>query len=360
MIYFRFLLVLVFIGLTLLKAQASSSEKKEGAKMVQGRFVNGGKSPHTRKDAPNVIDEIERLVNRSWVDDNPLDPIDIKLKSVMPDLSFLKSNRSQVTFTWLGHSSCLVQMGGQTFLTDPHLTERASPVSFIGPKRLFPSPISLKNLPRIDVVIISHSHYDHLDLPTLKSLSNQTGGSPLFLVPLKLKTWMQNQGIPRTEELDWWQSFVHEGQNYTLVPAHHWSSRVIWDRNKTLWGGWVVQSQNFKFYYTGDTGYSDIFPQIASLGPFDLSAIAIGSYEPRWFMKIHHVNPEEAVRIHEEIGSKLSVGVHWGTFKLSSEDLNQPPRDLKEALIKRQIDKKEFVTLPPGQTLRFPLRTPTD
>ena len=329
-----------------------------GSLKVKGRFVNPGPSPHASSDAPKVIDEVERrisLVGTLLTQDTAPDP---PLTMEVPDRSFLMSNRQHTSFTWLGHATCLIQMGGQTFLTDPHFSERASPVSFLGPKRLFAPPLAIEELPHIDVVVLSHSHYDHLDLPSLRALARQPGGSPLFLVPLELKAWMQKEGMTRTEELDWWQTQTHQGLRYTLVPAHHWSTRVLWDRNQTLWGGWVVQSDHFKFYFSGDTGYSDLFSDIARLGPFDLSAIAIGAYEPRGFMKRHHINPEEAVRIHHDIGSQRSIGIHWGTFRLSSESLQQPVRDLARALEAQHLDPETFVTLPPGKTLRFPLRVP--
>ena len=359
--FFKYVLLLGLIPLTVMALQAPEQASRPTSPgpslMKEGRFVNTGQTPHTRREAPKVMDQAEMLISRLWTGaTRKSEKTEEAVSSVTPDLSFLKSNHHRPSFTWLGHATCLVQMGGQTLLTDPHFSERASPVSFMGPRRLFPSPISLKDLPHIDVVVISHSHYDHLDLPTLHALAQQSGGSPLFLVPLELKAWMHAQGLTRTEELDWWQTQTHQGVRYTLVPAHHWSTRTLWDRNKTLWGGWVVRSDDFKFYFTGDTGYSDLFPQIASLGPFDVSAIAIGSYEPRGFMKVHHINPEEAVRIHQEVGSQLSIGIHWGTFRLSSEALQQPPRDLERALEQHRLDPKTFITIPPGETLRFPRR----
>lgn len=343
------------LGLTLGSTQVSPSESTpQASRKVKGRFVNTSQTPHTQEEVSKVMDRAEFLTNRLWTAATQDAKTEPSMPVATPDLAFLKSGHQGPSFTWLGHATCLVQMKGQTFLTDPHFSERASPVSFIGPKRLFPSPISLTQLPHIDVVVISHSHYDHLDLPTLRHLSQQPGGSPLFLVPLELKGWMQSKGLTRTEELDWWQTLEHQGVRYTLVPAHHWSMRTLWNRNETLWGGWVVRSDDFKFYFTGDTGYADLFPQIARLGPFDLSAIAIGAYEPRGFMKVHHINPEEAVRIHQDVGSRYSVGIHWGTFRLSSEAWLQPPRDLSRALEQRRVDPKSFITLPPGETLRFP------
>ncbi|ROH87320.1 MBL fold metallo-hydrolase [Pseudomethylobacillus aquaticus] len=273
---------------------------------------------------------------------------------VKTDTAFLRSNRTQTTYTWIGHASGLVQMGGINLLTDPIFSERASPFSWLGPKRKTPLPFPLSELPHIEVVVISHNHYDHLDLPTLKALSKQPGGSPLFLVPLGMQSWMKAQGLANSLELDWWQQTELNDVKLTFVPAQHWSARGLGDRNRVLWGGWVAQAPNFSFYYSGDTGYSADFADIGSrFGGFDLATIPVGVYEPRWFIKNQHVNPEEAVQIHRDVKARQSIGVHWGTFELSDEPLDQVMGDLPAARARLGVADEAFLLLRHGETRIF-------
>ena len=251
--------------------------------------------------------------------------------------------------TWLGHATFLVQTPRLNFLTDPHFSGRASPFSFAGPKRFVAPPVSVPELPPIDVVVISHNHYDHLDTTSVKALANHQGGSPLFLVPLGLESWMNSKGIDNAIEMDWWQSRDLAGATITMVPVHHWSARGLGDRNQTLWGGWTLASDDFNFFFAGDTGWSDDFADIGKrLGPFDLSAIPVGAYEPRWFMKEQHVNPSEAVDIHLAVGSEFSIGMHWGTFQLTDEPYEQPVTDLADALVEKGVSPDAFVVMAPG------------
>lgn len=287
----------------------------------------------------------------------PQDPSRIRVAS--PDLAYLHANRSDVTVTWIGHSTALWQLGGLNILTDPHFSERASPVSFAGPKRESPLPASLSDLPRIDVVLISHNHYDHLDTQTVKMLNRQPGGPPLFVVPLGVDLWMQDQGISRVQRLDWWESIrvpATSGEvTVHLVPAQHWSSRSPWDRNMTLWGGFVAQAQVdqtvYSMFFSGDTGYSKDFAEIGErFGGFDFSQIAVGCYLPRWFMREQHVNEEEAVQIHLDVKSKLSMGVHWGTFRLCDDAIDAPIDALPKARQKFSVPDDAFVLLAIGET----------
>ncbi len=248
------------------------------------------------------------------------------------------------TVTWIGHATALVQAGGLQVLTDPVFGERASPVSWAGPKRKTPPGVAMDDLPPIDVVVISHSHYDHLDKGSLVRLhqrSQRLGQATAFLVPLGLKDLLAGWGIAGVRELDWWQSARVGGTDFFLTPVQHWSARGFFDHNQTLWGGWAVFGPDLHWYFAGDTGYSPDFArtrehfadrQSADLGGgFDLALIPVGAYEPRWFMQHQHVNPLEAVRIHQDLGARRSLGVHWGTFELTDEPLDQPPRDLQAA-----------------------------
>jgi L-ascorbate metabolism protein UlaG (beta-lactamase superfamily) len=271
-----------------------------------------------------------------------------------PDVAFLKANGRETTITWIGHATLLIQAGGVNILTDPHLSERASPVSFAGPKRVVPPAVSFDELPRIDIVLISHNHYDHLDEGTVKRLASSSGGSPRFFVPLGIKDWFRSRGIDDVREMDWWETEEVLGLSLHFVPTQHWSARSPFDRNETLWGAWVVESPGFRFFFCGDGGYSAHFREIArKFGSFDLAAIPIGAYEPRWFMKTAHLNPAEAVKVHQELQSRFSIAIQWGTFVLSDEPLDEPPVRLAEALAEAGLDPGRFVALRHGETVRL-------
>jgi L-ascorbate metabolism protein UlaG (beta-lactamase superfamily) len=271
-----------------------------------------------------------------------------------PDVAFLKANGRETTITWIGHATLLIQAGGVNILTDPHLSERASPVSFAGPKRVVPPAVSFDELPRIDIVLISHNHYDHLDEGTVKRLASSSGGSPRFFVPLGIKDWFRSRGIDDVREMDWWETEEVLGLSLHFVPTQHWSARSPFDRNETLWGAWVVESPGFRFFFCGDGGSSAHFREIArKFGSFDLAAIPIGAYEPRWFMKTAHLNPAEAVKVHQELQSRFSIAIQWGTFVLSDEPLDEPPVRLAEALAEAGLDPGRFVALRHGETVRL-------
>ncbi|MFP8966203.1 MBL fold metallo-hydrolase [Pokkaliibacter sp. CJK22405] len=283
------------------------------------------------------------------------------------DTAWLRANHTQASVTWIGHASALLQLDGFNVLTDPVFSDRASPVSFIGPERKVKVPFPLSELPSVDVVVISHNHYDHLDKASIQQLARQPGGSPLFLVPLGVKAWFADLGITNVQELDWWQdatldqsllaketSSAVSGLKLTFVPAHHWTARGLGDRNQTLWGGWVIQGKQQKVYFAGDSGYSADFAEIGKqLGPFDLALIPVGAYEPRWFMKSQHVDPAEAVQIFNDVHATKAVGIHWGTFELTDEPLDQPIIDLKAALADAQLDPARFKLLHHGATWRW-------
>lgn len=308
---------------------------------------------------------------------------------VQTDTARLSANRSEPTVTWIGHATTLVQLAGFNILTDPQFSQRASPVSFLGPQRRVPLTVTLSDLPRIDVVVISHNHYDHLDRATVIELAGQPGRSPLFLVPLGLDDWFRNQGITNVRAMDWWDHHrvgfgrevaaggtrddagqvvadkaiandgaVPTGQadarelDVTFVPVQHWSARGLGDRNETLWGGWVLSTASTRVFFAGDTGYSSDFAEIGRrFDGFDLALIPVGAYEPRWFMREQHVDPEEAVKIHLDLHARRSIGVHWSTFELTDEPLDQPIDDLARALAKYSVKPGEFMLLRHGETL---------
>jgi L-ascorbate metabolism protein UlaG (beta-lactamase superfamily) len=269
------------------------------------------------------------------------------------DPNFLRQNHDRNTVTWIGHATILLQMAGYNILTDPHFSKRTSPVQWAGPERVAPLGLALEDLPPIDIVVISHDHYDALDEQTIKKLRQRPGGEKTrFYVPLGLKNWFAIRGVDNVFVMDWWDRHQDENLEIIAVPVQHWSKRSIFSRNKTLWAGWVINASAFRFIFVGDTGYSPHFKEIGEkLGPFDLAAIPIGAYEPRWFMARHHVNPAEAVQIHKDIGSKKSVAIHWGTFILTDEPLDEPPQKLAVALQKNQIPAEDFLVLQHGQTI---------
>ncbi|WP_413288520.1 MBL fold metallo-hydrolase [Bdellovibrio sp. HCB337] len=274
------------------------------------------------------------------------------------DTAALSANRDKTSFTWVGHSTALLQLEGVNVLIDPVFSERVSPVSFFGPKREVPLPFELAALPPIDVVLISHAHYDHLDLPTLKALYKRAPEKTLFLVPLGIQSLLQSEGLKNVQEVDWWEQKQIQNLTMTFTPAQHWTRRGLFDTNQTLWGGWFVAAKKFKFFFAGDTGYSKDFKDIqARLGDVDLAMLPIGAYAPRWFMQKNHVNPEEAVQIHEDLHAKLSIGVHWGTFRLSDEPMAKPAEDLQEALNKKSISGT-FRVMKHGESIYFPNTPP--
>lgn len=274
---------------------------------------------------------------------------------VKTDAAALRANGSEPTVTWIGHAAFLLQVGGRNVLIDPQFSERASPVAFAGPRRIVPLPIAVEELPRIDVVLITHNHYDHLDVASVRALAARPEGSPLFLVPLGLKAWLAELGIDRAEELDWWQSREAAGLAFTLVPVQHWSKRTLWDTNKTLWGGWIVAGAGLRIVHTGDLGYSKDARDIGErLGPFDLALIPVGAYAPRWFMKTHHVDPDEAIRVRADLRAARAIGMHWGTFEhLTDEPLDEPPRWLARRRTELGLAPADFDVMKVGETRRI-------
>jgi N-acyl-phosphatidylethanolamine-hydrolysing phospholipase D len=290
-----------------------------------------------------------------------------------PDLGFIVDNsragvRMVPAATWIGHATTLMQAGGLSVLTDPVFSARVSPVKFAGPARAQPPGVAMRDLPHVDVVVISHNHYDHLDRASVEALGRQPGGSPLFLVPLGLKAWLARLGISNAVELDWWDRHEVTGTDgrlteFHFTPAQHWSGRSLSDRNKTLWGAWSVLGPDFHWFFSGDTGYSrdfvdtrehfDVQQAPERGGGFDLALIAIGACLPRWFMKDQHVDLEEAVQIHLDLGAKRSLGVHWGTFQLADEPLDQPLHELDAARVRKAVVADAFLLLPIGGTGKF-------
>ncbi|MCX8956192.1 MBL fold metallo-hydrolase [Erwinia psidii] len=243
---------------------------------------------------------------------------------------------------WLGHACLLLRCSGRYMLIDPALSDRASPVSFYGPQRRTPAALSIDDLPSLDSVLISHNHYDHLDRPTVKKILSRFPQVE-FIVPLGLRPWFAQLRAERVVQLDWWEQTKSAGMTVHAVPARHWSMRKPWDRNRSLWCGWVIRHQQLNFWFTGDSGYSENLLEIPRrLGPFTLAALPVGAYAPEWFMRGQHMDPAAAVGLHQHSGQPISIPIHWGVFELADESLDQPPDVLSAAMQAAGMDERRF------------------
>ena len=260
-----------------------------------------------------------------------------------------KSDLSKNHTIWIGHSTFLIKVDKLTILTDPVFSNRASPFKRLGPKRLIPPSIELEQLPKIDVVTISHNHYDHLDIRSLKKLSRQNP-ELIFLIPKGDKDIFRKRNIKNVKEFSWWDDIKIDEFTFTFTPVQHWSARGLFDRNESLWGGWFIQTDKFSIFHAGDTGYSNDFIKTKEiLGSPKYAFIPIGAYDPEWFMSESHVNPEDAIKIMEDLEAERSFGMHWGTFTLTAEDTLEPPERLKKALQNSNLEN--FDILIPGEVI---------
>ena len=290
------------------------------------------------------------VLRRLW--ESSISPRTFDAPRVANDGAALRAGLVNPSITWVGHSTLLVQVDGINVLTDPNWGVRASPLSWAGPRRLSPPGLAFEDLPRIDVVVISHDHYDHLNLGTVKRLAETH--DPLFLVPLGLKAWFAENGMSRVEELDWWHEHEYRGVKFVCVPAQHFSQRTLWDRNTRLWASWAVLSRERRLYFAGDTGYFVGFKEAGQrLGPFDVAAIAIGAYLPPEIMKAVHTTPEEAVQAFVDLDARVLLGIHWGTFDLAEEPLDEPPRRMLAEVRRRGIDSERAWIFNLGETRRW-------
>jgi N-acyl-phosphatidylethanolamine-hydrolysing phospholipase D len=250
------------------------------------------------------------------------------------------------TVTWVGHATVAVHDDDDVFLTDPHWSERA-----LVPRRVVPPGVPLESVPPDAFAVISHNHYDHLDAGTVERLPDTVA----WYVPLGLADWFRERGRPRVVELDWWQSAQHGRWTITCLPSQHWSRRIEQGVNESLWCAWLVDSGERKYFFAGDTGYFPGFAEYGRrFGPIDVALLPIGAYEPRWFMRYQHMNPEDVVRATAELRAGHMVAIHWGTFDLTDEPLDLPPQALREAVTAARADPDRFKVLAVGQTWHVP------
>lgn len=263
----------------------------------------------------------------------------------------VEGTRLRVSF--VGHASVLLQTGGRNILLDPVWSERASPVDWAGPRRVRAPGIRFAALPPIDIVLVSHGHYDHLDLPTLSRLS--AAHDPRILAPLGNDAIMRgHDGAIRAEGHDWGKRVdLGGGFAVTLERARHWSARTLWDRNKTLWAAFVLETPGGRIYFAGDTGYGGgrhFRAAREAYGSFRFAVLPIGAYAPRWFMRDQHMDPDEAVRAFRDLGAEWALGVHFGTFQLTDEAIDAPAQALAAALARAGVAPERFRALAPGET----------
>jgi L-ascorbate metabolism protein UlaG (beta-lactamase superfamily) len=270
--------------------------------------------------------------------------------------------QGQAAVTFIGHSTFLVRTASMTFITDPVFTSHAGPLGRLGPRRVRPPALDASALPPIDVVLVSHNHYDHLQPRSLRLFA----GRASFVAPLGLRNILPPEGGRETGleegrgsrvvcELDWWDRVSVGAAEITCVPAQHFSARTPWDRNQTLWCGFVVSVDGITLYFAGDSGYSPQFAEIGARWPrIDVALLPIGAYEPRWFMQPMHMNPAEAVRVHLDVQARTSIAMHFGTFHLTDEGIDDPLRALEAARAVAGVAPDAFRVLDFGETVVVP------
>lgn len=265
----------------------------------------------------------------------------------------------EMVVTFVGHATFLIQFAGLNILTDPVWSDRCSPVSWAGPKRVRPPALAMENLPKIDIVLLSHNHYDHCDLTTLSQLDS--AHSPLILTGLGNRGLLHQHGLTHVQEADWWDfyalafEFTDSGLSICFTPAQHWSNRLAQGKNCSLWGGFHLATSDRSLLFAGDSGYGPHFREIHDrLGSPDLALLPIGAYEPRWFMRTMHMNPAEAVQAHRDLHARRSLGMHYGTWQLTDEALEAPVQALAEAIQAAGLPPDGFLPAEFGRTLWLP------
>ncbi len=298
-----------------------------------GRFINPWPTADTREEGGFLRWQRERRGKEMAPDPTPE-----QLPRAEPRIAYPHAAADELRVTWVGHASFLLQVGGLNILTDPHWSRRASPVQFAGPARFTPPGVEWDALPPIDAVLISHDHYDHLDDDTVRRLHGRFGHALRWFAPLGYREWFASRGVHNLVELDWWGEAAVDGPGGSVrvaaLPCQHWTRRSPWDEREKLWASWGVWTATGRsVYFGGDSGYFPDYPEIRRrVGTFDALLLPVGAYDPRWFMRPVHMNPEEAVQAYTDLGVQgTMIGMHWGTWRLTDEDPLEPPRRTREA-----------------------------
>jgi L-ascorbate metabolism protein UlaG (beta-lactamase superfamily) len=304
------------------------------------RFFNpGGPAPQPFSAVPRML--LEWRSRARW-------PAEVATPTRQPP----PLDEAAAVVTFIGHATFLIQTAAGNILTDPMYAQRAGPFNLVGPRRVRQPAVRFDDLPPIAIVLLSHNHYDHCDLSALKALARRF--DPIVITPLGNGRLVRSAGCRRVEELDWWQEAGTDAGPITLTPAHHFSARTPFDRNRALWGGFLFAAGGRRIYFAGDSAYAPLFRDIrARLGAPDLALLPIGAYEPRWFMGAVHMNPAEAVQAHLDLGAGESIGMHFGTFQLTAEAIDEPLRALEEARRANDVPASQFRTLEFGESARL-------
>ncbi len=334
------ILILLIFTLKAITLNAQSQETYNKAKLEDNQFYNSNTEPDF-----SFWDVLSIRTSSKW----SKWPEWVSTKQLKSTPARVEGSKLNVTF--INHATFLIQTENLNILTDPIFSDRCSPVSFAGPARVHAPGIEMSKLPKIDVVIISHDHYDHLDIDTLEFLIERD--NPKIYVGRRVGARIEDR--KNVAELDWGESHKYNDDlTVNFVEVQHFSGRGVADRYATLWGGYVLELGDRKIFFGGDTGYADHFKKISNkYGPMDLSFIPIGAYAPRYFMKFYHMNPEESVKAHKDLKSSLSIGMHYGTFQLTQEKIDEPVKQLEVHKKKQGIADKAFITLDVGVIYEF-------
>jgi L-ascorbate metabolism protein UlaG (beta-lactamase superfamily) len=338
-----FLIILLVVGIFIFRLRTLSGPQYKGP--VSDHFDGKKFKNPTGIPAKGLADVFKWMMTRQrkkWTEKTGL----------LPGKRPLDHFNDGIRITFVNHSTFLIQVDGLNILTDPVWSRRVSPYTWAGPKRTRPPGIRMDDLPRIDLILLSHNHYDHLDMRTLQILNG--GHHPQFITPLGVGALLETNFIRGSTDLDWWQEkSVSNKLVVSCVPAQHFSGRGMSDRDATLWCGYVLQTTFGNIYFAGDTGYNDkTFVEIGTrFERMKVSLIPIGAYKPQWFMGPIHVSPEQAVTIHQEVRSEKSIGCHFGTFPLADEGPDDPVEDLAHSLTRQSIPRDQFITLTEGESI---------
>jgi N-acyl-phosphatidylethanolamine-hydrolysing phospholipase D len=322
------------------------------------RPEGGFRNPWPRAEQHGFGDFLKWVVERRRKPRRP-DPDPSTFTRVEPQFAVPRPAPEELTLTWIGHTSFLIQIGGRNVLLDPMWSDRASPVQFAGPKRWVPPGVSFDRLPPIDVVMLSHDHYDHLDARTVSRISARYPAATWF-APLGVGAFLRQRGAREVVERDWWQDVDAGPIHVSCVPAQHFSGRTLGKRNRTLWCGWTIRSARHAVFFGGDTALHPAFGEIAArCGPFDIAILPIGAYDPRWFMGAVHMDPEDCMKAVSALsaaraGGRLTlVAAHWGTFKLTDEPMDEPPIRMRNAWRASGLDSSRLWIMHHGETRRL-------